>query len=148
MKGSIVWRVVGVSIIVIIIAAIAIPNLLLSKRGASVCAAVGDLWALQTAQEKYKYKYGKYATLQELSDEGYINGIAIDAAGNTFSSHGYCFELTLVCPDTWYCTAKPSEWEVGLRNFLITDKRLIYYNTIEDCAEFVKEADENAYKDQ
>lgn len=106
------------------------------------------MWLLHTAQDEYKSKYGTYATLQQLCDKGYIKEVTESETGTIFSKSGYNFKLTIVSPDTWYCVARPTEWgNAGERNFMITDKRLMYVNYKEGNTEF-KEELYNEYKDK
>ena len=120
--------------------AIAIPNLMESKKMPGVSAPVATLWLFHTAEEEYMKNYGKYATLAELHEKGYLGELKEDEEGKYFTKNGYDFRLTIVTPDTWHCIATPSEWDItGTRNFMITDKRNMYVNSVEGGTEFTEE---------
>jgi hypothetical protein len=146
MNGSIAWRIIGTCAVAGLIIAIAIPNLLESRKG-SVSGAICALWTLHDAQEQYRAEHGRYATLGQLGDEGYIDRILAAAVEPAAAKSGYYFHLEIIAPDTWFCIARPSEWGIsGERNFLITDKGEIYFNAEEDGDVFLKKAPENEWR--
>src|SRR6267142_850120 len=76
-----------------IIAAIAIPNLLASKRAANEASAIASLRTLTGAQATYQSTTGagEYGTLANLQTDGLIDGV-LGTAPNQKS--GYTFGMT------------------------------------------------------
>jgi type II secretory pathway pseudopilin PulG len=87
---------IGVSIIpVLIIAAIAIPNLLRSKMAANAASAVGSLRTLNESVVVYSTKYGTYppslAALGPTSSPSSTTADLIDSALASGTKSGYVF---------------------------------------------------------
>ncbi len=85
-KGFSLIELLIVVAIILIIAAIAVPNLLRARRTANEASAVQSLKAIQTGQLMYQSTYGNFTTLAELSKDG---GIPPDLGSGAKS--GYTF---------------------------------------------------------
>ena len=106
--------------IISIIAAIAIPNLVMGRKTANETGAVGALRTLFTAQAQFQSgdkendDFLDYATdLVELSNSGLIDnvlGVGLKS-GYVFSISGSTFD--------WQASATPSSTYSGVRNFKI-----------------------------
>jgi len=88
----------GVFVFVLIVAAIAIPNLLRSKMAANEAAAVGSLRTLNTACVVYSTEYGGFPpSLNALGGEGSgaepsaVSAQLIDSVLQTGQKNGYLF---------------------------------------------------------
>jgi type IV pilus assembly protein PilA len=108
-KGFSLIELLIVVAIILIIAAIAIPNLLRARIAANESAAVGALRTLNTAQISYNSTYptvGFASTLQRLGDGGTstncggttsptsTSACLIDSALETGTKSGYSFQVT------------------------------------------------------
>lgn len=141
-KGFSLIELLIVVAIILIIAAIAIPNLLRAKIAANEASAVGSLRTINTASVEYSTTYGGYPqTLVSLG--GPAGGTAastsaelIDAvlAGGTKS--GYSFTYTTGSTDSngnvlaYTLTAVPtSVGTTGQREFFTDQSGVIRYNT-------------------
>lgn len=106
---------------VLIVASIAIPNLLASRRAANEAAVIVSLRRIAGAEATYYSTKGlsrQYGSLQELADEGLIEQ---SFAGGT--RYGYRFELR-VNGDSFEVTATPLTYgrasSPGTRSFYIS----------------------------
>jgi prepilin-type N-terminal cleavage/methylation domain-containing protein len=94
-KGFSLVELLVVVIIIAIIAAIAIPNLLASRRAANEASAISSLRTIHSAEATYNAGPGggtAYATLVALNTAGLIDS-ALGAA--TSQKSGYTFNVTL-----------------------------------------------------
>ena len=93
-KGFSLVELLVVVIIIAIIAAIAIPNLLASRRAANEASAISSLRTIHSAEATYQATAGNgvnYASLVALNGAGLIDS-ALGAA--TSQKSGYTFTLT------------------------------------------------------
>ena len=85
--------------IILIIAAIAIPNLLRSKMAANEASAVGSLRTINTASVAFSTTYGMYETnLSNLQKSGAVSSAAADLIDSVLASgtkSGYTFSYTV-----------------------------------------------------
>ena len=81
-----------------IIAAIAIPNLLASRRAANESATLGNMRVLTSAQATYMSTNAKYGTGGELNTAGLIdtNLSTLGATGAVVEKSGYNTEMVVV----------------------------------------------------
>lgn len=73
-----------------IVAAIAIPNLLASRRAANEGSAISSMRKISSAEQMYHAKFDKYGTLNELHEE-----LLIDPQLATGIKNGYSFTVKL-----------------------------------------------------
>jgi len=116
--------------LILIIAAIAIPNLIRSRQAAHEAAAVSTLWRINTAEETYKStsngRFGQIADLigKNLLDpdvrgavSGYYFTVKVSTAGNEFTA-----------------TADPASNGQGRYGYFITTDGEVRYSTEPDLA--------------
>ena len=123
-----------------IIAAIAIPNLLASRRAANEASAQSTMRVLTSAEATYQSTVGagNYGTLAQLNGENLIDA-TVAAAGTTAKS-GYLFAVAPVvrnatsgAPATYVSGAAPSNitgvTKTGTRSFASDEGGVIYAQT-------------------
>lgn len=74
-----------------IIAAIAIPNLLASRRAANEGSAMASMRKISNAEATFQATHDTYGTLEQLAEAGLIDG---DLASG--QRHGYKFKITII----------------------------------------------------
>jgi type IV pilus assembly protein PilA len=123
-----------VVVIIGIIAAIAIPNLLASRRAANEASAISALRTLTSAQATYQATVGggQYAaSLSALQTAGLIDS---QLGGGTKSGYTFSGGADSSQPRFYYShTAKPVVHGTGLsgtgtRSFLVSESGVIYFN--------------------
>jgi type IV pilus assembly protein PilA len=128
--------------IILIIAAIAIPNFLASKMAANESAAVQESRAIATAEVAYQtvYTIGYAANLTDLGDAGgqtssSTNACLIDSALASGQKGGYFYVYTPLVQDadgdytTYSLNANPMTHGVTGRRYFYTDQSAaIHYN--------------------
>ena len=118
-----------------IIAAIAIPNLLASKRAANEGSAVASMRTITSAEATYAATTGggQYGSLPALAGQGLVDGVLGGAAG---TKSGYAFVATpsgagtAADPYLYLSTASPQAvggvTATGTRNFASDPTGVIY----------------------
>lgn len=107
--------------IISIIAAIAIPNLLVSLASGREAAAIGSLRTISTAAEQYRMRTSQYpVVLDDLSSEF---PALIDEALGSGQRNGYNFDLGGI-PGGFACNADP-ETNPSARSFYIDHSGVI-----------------------
>jgi prepilin-type N-terminal cleavage/methylation domain-containing protein len=135
-KGFSLIELLIVVAIILIIAAIAIPNLIKSKMAANESSAVGSLRTITTANIAYSTAcptVGFAASLAELQ-AGANCAAASNEIDNTLSTgkkSGYAFTYTFVAgpPSTQFTTkADPQTTSSGTRHFFVDESGVIRFN--------------------
>jgi type IV pilus assembly protein PilA len=134
-KGFSLIELLIVVAIILIIAAIAIPNLLRSKMAANEASAVGSMRTINTASVAYSTTYGQYPTnLSNLMTSGAVSSTAADLIDTVLGSgtkSGYTFAYTVGGSNASYSiTAKPVNAGVtGQRGFYTDQSGVIRADT-------------------
>src|SRR3989441_7004303 len=133
-KGFSLIELLIVVAIILIIAAIAIPNLLRSKMAANEASAVGSLRSLNTACITYSTTYGSYPTaLGQLAPAATASSAAADLIDSVLASgtkSGYTFAFTAGGGTTYSITAIPvTVGTTGQRAFFTNQSGVIRANT-------------------
>jgi len=138
-KGFSLIELLIVVAIILIIAAIAIPNLLRAKIAANEASAVGSLRTVNTASVAFSTTYGSYPpTLAALGPDA-SGGFSptsttadlIDSVLCTGTKSGYSFSYTPASSNTTYSlTAVPVSTSTGTRSFYTDQSGVIRANTV------------------
>jgi type IV pilus assembly protein PilA len=113
-----------------IIAAIAIPNLLASRRAANEAAAVSAIRTITTAEMAYSATYGSGSQFTDL--DGLVARQLIDqtlgaATTATSARSGYVYSIVTSGSDTNFCAGTaPATSNTGSRNFSSDRPGIIY----------------------
>ncbi len=122
-----------------IIAAIAIPNLLASRRAANEGSAQSSLRTIHSSEATYQAtagqgSFGSMADLGPVPPAGTGQGL-IDAVLSGGTKSGYIFAITVAgtTPDEFYATAVPSVTSgisaTGTRRFAVADDGVMHGDT-------------------
>ncbi|MFN3330869.1 MAG: hypothetical protein ACK419_08085, partial [Pyrinomonadaceae bacterium] len=125
-----------VIVIIGIIAAIAIPNLLASRRAANEANAISTLRTFISAQATYHATHGRYGLMSELRDAGLIDSVVAGATSPFTPKSGYWFACRYVTNYEriyWNGSALPVYPGGGLRGtgtryFYTNESGVIYYH--------------------
>ncbi len=128
-KGFSLIELLVVVIIIAIIAAIAIPNLLASRRAANEASAISSLRTIHSAEATYQATAGgntNYGTLVQLNTAGLIDSVLGAATSqksgysftNSAGSQVYCAEASPTTPGT-----------TGIRYFAVNETGVVYSST-------------------
>ena len=127
-KGFSLIELLVVVIIIAIIAAIAIPNLLASRRAANEASAISSLRTIHSAEATYQATAGggvTYGSLVQLNAASLIDSV-LGAA--TSQKSGYTFVLTTGA-QVYCATGVPTTFQTtGDNNFGVSTPGVIYKN--------------------
>jgi len=130
-KGFTLVEIMIVVAIIILLAAIAIPNLLRARLNANESAAVGAVKTIVSAAISYRSVNSAYPG--NLSDLSGATPEYIDDVLGAGSKQGYNFTLT-GATNTFTTTARPGEYQVtGVRSFF-SDQSGVIRATDQDAA--------------
>jgi len=129
-KGFSLIELLIVVAIILIIAAIAIPNLVRSKMAANEASAVGSLHAINTAAVTYSTTYGQYPpNLSSLTTSGAASSTAADLVDTVLGSgtkSGYSFTYTVGASNVAFTvTASPVLLNVTGQRYFFTDQTFV-----------------------
>ncbi len=142
-RGITTLEIILIVVVLLVIAAIAIPNLMETKKAASVAAFIAHLRTVSSAQEQYKSDYGVYGTLLQLHQAGLIDSDLANATSADSAKSGYYFIMSVDGANSWSCLARPSKWGItGERNAKVGTGGVIYLNEVENSSEFAKKLGE------
>ena len=117
-----------------IIAAIAIPNLLASRRAANEAAAVSMVRTLTSAEEAYRATYGdgtKFTGLDGLVDKKLIDATVGAATVVAKARNGYIYSVVLSASAADFCVgAAPATINTGSRNFSSDTPGIIFQHPL------------------
>jgi type IV pilus assembly protein PilA len=119
-KGFSLVELLVVVIIIAIIAAIAIPNLLASRRAANEASAIATLRTIHSAQVTYQSTQGKGTDFGDFAALTAGPDTLLDPSFNTVPPHksGYTFTMSNANATTYCVTAEPDAG-AGIRDFAI-----------------------------
>jgi type IV pilus assembly protein PilA len=120
-----------------IIAAIAIPNLLASRRAANEGSAQSSLRTIHSSEATYQATAGQgsFGTLVQLGPVAGGGQGLLDAVLSTGTKSGYTFAITVAgtTPDAFYSTAVPAVTgtiaATGTRRFAVADDGVMHGDT-------------------
>ena len=117
-----------------IVAAIAVPNLLASRRAANEAAAVSTVRTITSAQEAYRAAYGGGSKVTNL--DGLVTLKLIDTTVGAATvveraRSGYIYNVVTSTSDTDFCVgAAPASANTGSRNFSADTPGIIFQHPL------------------
>ena len=134
-KGFSLIELLIVVAIIGIIAAIAIPNLLASRRAANEASAISALRTVGTAESTYASTvgFGDYTDMTTLASKGLIDTSVASADSTSDCKSGYFFELGAKDSDWgsgYISTGTQCTANSGSRNFYSDEAGVIYAKAV------------------
>jgi prepilin-type N-terminal cleavage/methylation domain-containing protein len=133
-KGFSLIELLIVVAIIGIIAAIAIPNLLASRRAANEASAISAVRSLSSAEESYRATIGRgtvFTDLAGLVASGIIDSSLGEAVTADKAKSGFIFSVITLDSGEGFCAgAAPATLNQGGRNFSSDTPGVIYVHTV------------------
>jgi|SRR4051812_9019055 len=128
-KGFSLVELLVVVIIIAIVAAIAIPNLLASRRAANEASAISSLRTIHSAEATYQSVYGANVNYGSLSNLATTNLIDTVLGGPSGTKSGYTFTSSIGAAGSQkYCASAEATTQntTGVRSFAVSEPGVIY----------------------
>ncbi len=111
-----------------IIAAIAIPNLLASRRAANESAAIGSLRTIGSAEATYLSTIGANTTYTDLAGLGTAQLVDNVLGTNGSTKSGYTYTTVNATTSTFQTNADPVSSSTGTRHFFADESGVIRFS--------------------
>ena len=114
-----------------IIAAIAIPNLLASRRAANESSAIGTLSTIRSAEATYQSTAGSgnYGSMAALLSQSLVDSAVAGSAGTGAAKSGYHFAIPVSGGTAYVSSAAADTTSTGTRRFSSSEAGVIYADT-------------------
>lgn len=106
-----------------ILAAIAVPNYMLSRQAACSASAVSSLRIINSSQNSYRSSNGTFATYGQLSNTNFFS----DPSLRDGQKSRYTFEITQATPTGYRATATPTHSPALWNHYFVNESGLIRY---------------------